>query len=307
MKTRRSFYPDSPMLKLIFILLSSSIFNPAFAALSVTDDMGKTITLEKPAQRIISLSPGMTELLFEAGGGKKIKGVVSYSDFPKAAKSIPRVGSYNSVDIEKIVALNPDLIVAWESGNPPLQISKLKELGLTVYISEPRNFDDIPKTLNRLGRLMNTEEIAMKAVTRFNTKLKTLEQRYSKKHTKPISVYIQIWNQPLMTINGKHLISRIVEFCNGQNIFHDVTQLTLSLDIETILEKNPDAIIVTREGELGQQWLSRWRQWDFLTAVKNEKLYTANPDHLVRHTPRILQGIEQVCGFLQPQIKSPLR
>jgi len=279
------------------------LMNVALASISVEDDTGQHIELNKPAKRIISLSPGMTELLFAAGGGAYVKGVVSYSDFPQAAKKIQQVGSYNSVDLEKILALNPDLVVAWESGNPALQISKLKKLGLTVYISEPRNFDDIPSTLERLGTLMDTTATATSAANDFRRELAMLKQRYAKNKTITKSVYIQIWNQPLMTINGEHLISRIIEFCNGRNIFHDVGQLTLSLDVETILAKNPDTIIVTREGDLGNEWLSRWRQWDFLNAVKNRELHTANPDHLVRHTPRIIQGITQVCGFLQPQIK----
>ena len=295
-------------MRILLLLISYNflclfLMNAALASINVKDDTGQFIELAKPAKRVISLSPGMTELLFAAGGGAYVKGVVSYSDFPEVAKKIQQVGSYNSVDIEKILALNPDLVVAWESGNPALQISKLKKLGLTVYISEPRNFDDIPSTLERLGTLVDTATIATNAANEFRQKLGNLKQRYAKNKTIAKSVYIQIWNQPLMTINGEHLISRIVEFCNGQNIFHDVGQLTLSLDVETILAKNPDAIIVTREGELGNEWLSRWRQWEFLNSVKNRALYTANPDHLVRHTPRILQGITQVCGFLQPQIK----
>lgn len=278
----------------IFLAIYSSFI---YAETSVIDDISHKITLKTPAKRIISLSPGLTELIFSAGGGEYIKGVVSYSNFPAAAKNIPQIGSYNSIDIEKIVALNPDLIVAWKSGNPPLQISKLKKLGLNVYTSETRNFNDIPSTILRLGVLMNTDSTAKRSATDFNERLNELTKRYPKTNNKK-RVFIQIWNQPIMSINGKHLISKIVEHCNGENIFQNSEQFTLSLDPETIIQKNPDIIFVTREGKLGNSWLSRWKRWKFMTAVKQNQLYTVNPDYVVRHTPRILDGIEQICRFI---------
>lgn len=281
-------------------LLSISLIgysNLSYAEISVVDDIDHKITLKAPAKRIISLSPGLTELIFSAGGGKYINGVVSYSNYPESAKTIPQIGSYNSIDIEKIVALNPDLIVAWKSGNPPLQISKLKKLGLNVYTSETRNFDDIPSTILRLGILMGTKDTSHKAAETFNNKLIELSKRFPKNNNKK-RVFIQIWNQPIMSINGEHLISKIVEHCNGENIFQDSTQFTLSLDAETIIQKNPDVIFATREGKLGNTWLSRWKKWEFMNAVKNKQLFTVNPDHVVRHTPRVLDGIEQVCGYL---------
>lgn len=285
----------------LFILFISVVFaNVSLAAISVIDDEGNKVSLEAPAKRVISLSPGATELIFAAGGGSAVKGVVSYSDYPPTANTIPQVGSYNAVDIEKILELDPDLVVAWKSGNPPLQISKLKKLGLNVYVSEPRNFESITSTMHRLGVLLGTEKVANAAIEEFQSKLQSLKKRYAKEKSKPKTVFIQIWNQPLMTINGDHLISKIVEFCSGQNIFHDIGSLTLNLDAETVLQKNPDVILVSRDGKLGEQWLSFWTQWSFVNAVKNNQLFTANPDYLVRHTPRIIHGIEQVCRALQP-------
>jgi len=281
----------------LFIFMSPYSNNMALANVSVIDDVGEEIELVEPAKKIVSLSPGLTELIYYAGGERFLKGVVSYSDFPKSAKIIPQVGSYNSIDIEKIVALSPDLVISWKSGNPSLQISKLKKLGIKVYTSELRDFKDISSTLKRLGILMGTVDTAEKAVSDFNKRFSILKKRFPhSKHKK--NVFIQIWNEPLMSINGTHLISKIVEFCNGHNIFHKTTQLTLSLDVETIIHRDPDVIIATREGKLGDTWLSRWKKWDFMKAVKNNQLFTVNPDHVVRHTPRVLDGIEQVCGYL---------
>ena len=263
----------------------------------VTDDLGNQIVFNKPVKRIISLSPGTTELIFSAGGGSLLKGVVSYSDFPEAAKSIPQVGSYNSLDLEKIVTLNPELIVAWESGNPPLQISKLRKLGFTVFISEPRKFSDIPSTITRLGKLMGTQDAADKSAQNFNQRFKQLKDKYTGKY-KTKSVFIQIWNKPVMSINGQHLISKIISNCNGRNIFADYPQLTLTPSVETIITLDPDIIIASRLGDIGDSWLKKWKKWGFLKAVKNKQLIKANPDNLVRHTPRILNGMEEVCSLI---------
>jgi len=285
------------LIKLFATILLLVTAASSYAEISVVDDLGYTVTLTEPAKRIVSLSPGTTELIYNAGGLKYLKGVVSYSDFPKEAKRIPQVGSYNSIDIEKIVALAPDLIVAWDSGNPPLQLSKLKKLGLTIYLSEPRDFDDIPSSILRLGKLMGSNVTAKKNANEFIERLASLKRQYPKAPDKK-STFIQIWNQPLMSISGEHLISKIVEQCNGKNIFHDTAQLTISLDVETIIQHDPDVIIVTRQGKLGDTWLSRWKKWEFMTAVKSDQLYAVNPDFVVRHTPRILDGIEQVCKLL---------
>ncbi|MDH5547557.1 MAG: cobalamin-binding protein [Gammaproteobacteria bacterium] len=284
---------------LLLIAILISLPTTLLAEIVVTDDAGTVLTLDKTATRVVSLSPGLTEMLFAAGGGEYIKGVVSYSDYPEEAKALPQVGGYNNIDIETIVSMKPDLVVSWKSGNPPLQISKLQSLGLNVFISEMREFDDIPRTLTQLGTIMGTESHALKAAKEFTTQLNALRAQYNPENTQPKSVYIQIWNDPLMSINGDHLISRIVGLCNGKNIFQNVQTVTITLDAETIIKENPDAIIATREGEQGEQWLSRWRGWPFLKAVKQGELYMANPDHLVRHTPRIINGIKQVCGMLQ--------
>jgi len=283
----------------LFVLIFSALsINISYAEIKVVDDLDNILMLESPAKRVVALSPGITELVFAAGGGNLLKGAVSYSDFPPEAKSLPIVGSYNSVDVESILSLNPDLVIAWQSGNPPLQIAKLKNLGLNVYISEPRNFENIPKTLIRFGKLMGTQVVAEAASDTFLRTLNNLKLKYSNKKQKEKTVFIQIWNQPVMSINGEHLISKIVEFCGGSNIFHDAKQLTLSLDVETVLQRNPNVIIATRDGEIGERWLSRWRQWEHLSAIEKNQLFAVHPDHVVRHTPRVLLGIEQICKII---------
>lgn len=286
---------------LIVMLLISTTCQ---AKIEVFDDAGQLVSLDKAAQRIISLSPGLTELVYAAGGADKIKAAVSFSDFPAQAKELPRIGSFSSVDIEQILLLQPDLILAWKSGNSASQIEKLKKLGLTTYISEPINFNDIADTIKKLGQLMGTEIIAQQHAGEFTKQLNRLKNKYEinnkaeKKRT-----FIQIWNNPLMSINNEHLISKVITLCGGKNIFGQAKSLTYSPDIEAVLEQNPEIIIATGMADTSEIWLKRWQQWDFISAVKNTRLYSVNPDNLVRHTPRILLGIEEVCRLIQAEPK----
>jgi iron complex transport system substrate-binding protein len=288
---------------LLFILFIH--FSPMALAedISVIDDSGQTIHLTQTAQRVISLSPGLTELVFASGGGNYLKGVVSFSDYPPAAKQLPQVGRYNALDMEQILMLEPDLVIAWQSGNPAHQLEQLKNLGLIVYLSEPHELMDIPKTMRHLGQLMGTQSIAEQQANTFIKQLKILQQQAqsdSSMHKK--KTFIQIWNKPVMSVNQQHLISKVISLCGGENIFaqtQTATQsLTLTPTIESILEHNPEIIIATGMADSSKQWLQRWQQWPYLDAVKNKRLYAVNPDHLVRHTPRILQGIKAVCQFM---------
>ena len=263
----------------------------------VKDDTGKNIILDRPARRIISLSPGLTELIYAAGGGGSIVGVVSYTDYPDEAQKLPEVGSYNSLDLEKILALDADLIIAWDSGNPALQISKLKKLGLPVYLAEPVEILDIPELLQKLGQLMGTVELADEAAAGFKLRFEKLKSSYPAVKA-PRSVFIQIWDQPLMSVSGKHLISKVIGLCGGLNIFNDYPGLTLNPDVESVLHADPQVIIATGEPQTAGHWLARWKRWEYLEAVKNKHLYSVNPDLLVRHTPRLLDGMEEVCALL---------
>ncbi len=286
---------------LLFILLLMNTINYVYAQITVMDDSHQIVTLPQAAKRVISLSPGLTELIFAAGGGQYLKGVVTYSDYPPEAKHIQHVGSYNALDIEQILMLQTDLIIAWQSGNPKHQIEQLKKFGIPVYLSEPGDFEDIAATILQLGKLMATEQIARQSAQTFLTQYLHLKQQYQLAHNQAgKSTFIQIWNKPLMTVNQAHLISKVISLCGGNNIFADNISLTSTPDIESILAANPQVIIATGMADSSKQWLKRWRQWPYLNAVKNQQLFAVNPDHLVRHTPRILLGIKEVCSFLQP-------
>lgn len=281
----------------LLLLIVMMIFPSAFAAISVRDDAGGTVTLQAPAHRIISLAPNVTELLYAAGAGGDIVGATAYSDYPEAAKNLPRVGSGAGLDIEAVVALHPDLIVAWKTGNPPWQVERLRKLGLSVFVTEPRRLDDIADLLARLGRLAGTQAVAAQAAGEFRHHEARLRARFSGRPA--ITVFYQILDTSLLTVNGSHIISDVIRLCGGKNVFADLPGLTPRVDMESVLQKNPEVVLASGYEPLWPEWRDRWRSWPMLSAVKHDNLFLIPADLINRQTPRILQGAELVCAAFE--------
>lgn len=268
----------------------------AAGGIRAQDDAGRTVTFARPAERIVSLAPHATEMLFAAGAGDRVVGAVEHSDYPPQAQRLPRVGRYESLDLETIVALKPDLVVAWRSGNPPHQVSRLKALGLAVFISEPRRLEDIPATLDRLGILAGTEREAGMAAAAFRTELARLQELYGGR--RPVSVFYEVWNRPLMTVSGEQIISQVITLCGGRNVFADLPTLAPQVDREAVLAADPEAIVGGGMGETRPEWLDEWRAWPQLRAVRRGNLFFVPPDLIQRPTPRILEGARLLCEQL---------
>lgn len=281
--------------KLFVFILLWLLLPPAGAEIRVTDDTGQPIILEKPAQRIISLAPYITELLFAAGAGEAIVGVTAFSDYPEAARSLKQVGGGGGLDLEAIMALQPDLVVAWQSGNPRGQVERLQSLGITVFFSEPRRLQDVPATLRRFGRLAGTESAAAVQVDSFNRRYAELHEEYAQRPQ--VSVFFQIWDQPLMTLNGEHLFSDVVRLCGGENVFNALSALAPQIDVEAVLLANPDVIVIAAD-DSDSSLLAAWQRWPQLSAVKQGHVYAIPREQLVRHSPRILDGAERLCELL---------
>ena len=270
---------------------------PADSAVRVVDDAGALVELDAPARRIVSLAPNLTELLFAAGAGEVVVGVSEFSDYPAAAADIRRVGGGAGLDIEAIIALQPDLVVAWQSGNPPGQLERLQDLGMPLFLSEPRQLLDVAGTLVRLGRLAGTESVAQAAARAFAVRYRELQQRYAGRPD--VEVFYQVWRQPLMTVNGDHLISDVISLCGGRNVFSDLRGLAPQIDIEAVLAADPEVIIAGTGGTSETAELQDWMRWPMLAAVAQNHIYGVQRELLVRHGPRILDGAAQVCGILE--------
>ncbi|WP_230969839.1 cobalamin-binding protein [Nitrogeniibacter aestuarii] len=269
---------------------------PAFATIDLTDDMGTPVHLDAPARRIVSLAPHVTELIYAAGAGEALVGVVDYSDYPPEASRLPSVGSYTRADLEAIVALKPDLVIGWRSGNPPVQIDRLRALGIPVFVNESRDLGAVARTLRRIGTMAGTETAANAAADAFEAREAALRDRYAS--LAPVSVFYQIWNKPLMTINGEHLISAVIRLCGGRNVFDSEDLLAPKIGEESVLVANPESIVASGMGEARPEWLDTWRRWPQLRAVQQDNLFFIPPELIQRHTPRILDGATRLCEQL---------
>jgi len=262
----------------------------------VTDFDGNRVSLSKPASKIVALAPHIVENVFTAGAGESLIGVVTYSNFPERAKNLPLVGGYSNTNLEKIVELNPDLIIAWESGNAAASLEQIKQLGFNVYIDQPDNLEDVAKSIRDIGVLAGRSEIAEAAAADYLSKVRQIKQLNQAKAK--VSTFYQVWNDPLQTINGKHIISDAIALCSGQNIYAEEPVIAPVINIESILQRDPLAIIASGMSSARPEWLDDWKSWPSLTAVKNDNLFFVEPDHIQRHTVRILLGIESICSHL---------
>lgn len=260
------------------------------AAVSVTDDGGTVITLNTPATRIISVAPHTTELLFAAGAGKLVVGVSAFSDFPAETKRIVSVGSSAQLDLERIISLRPDLVVAWKSGNAGRQIARLRQLGIPVFESEPRDFETIATGIERLAALAGSSDKGKLNAARFRQQLATLQQRYAART--PVRVFYQIWPSPLMTLNHTHLVSQALTLCGAENVFGTLPQLVPTVSMEAVITADPEAIFISDErAEAG----AMWRRFTQLHAVKMNNIFSVNGTLINRAGPRMLDGSAQLC------------
>lgn len=275
----------------------SLLFNFSGRAAEIIDDDGQFVRLENPASRIISLAPSLTELVYAAGAGDKLVGVVDYSDYPPQADLLPVVGRFNLLDVERIVELQPDLIIAWRSGNPRSSISQLKNLGLTVYIAEPKNLTSIANHIYKLSVLTGTQEDAKSAIQEFNRTYEELRKKYSNRAK--IKIFYQVWDKPIITVGGNELINDIIELCGGENIFKEIQLVAPKIDQESVLIRNPAVIIASGSNTERPKWLDDWKRWPDLTAVTEGNLFFIIPELLQRHTPRALIGATQMCTYIE--------
>ena len=274
--------------------LSLSLTHSRLIAAEAYDDEGNLISLPSPAMRIISLAPSLTEILYAAGAGTKIVGVVEFSDFPRDARNLPIVGRHDSLDLEALLALQPDLVLAWQSGNPRAEINRLRELGLKVYVAEPRDLGAVASHLDRVGALAGTSDIASRASANYRRKLRDLRTRFSQR--KPVRTFYQVWNRPLITVGGRELINDMISVCGGSNIFGELSRIAPKVSVESVLSRDPQVIIASGMDQGRPEWLNSWRDWTNLSAVKEDKLFFIPPDLMQRYTPRALDGAQRLCA-----------
>lgn len=285
------------MRRLVAVLMLVAAFAaPVHAVVTLQDDAGARLTLARPAQRIVSLAPHLTELLFAAGAGERVVGVGAFADYPEAARKLPQVGDSAMLDLERIVALKPDLLVVWRDGNSPQQLQRLAGLGIPVYASELGTLADIAGTLRRLGRLAGTEAAAEARAQAFEQRLRALRDRYAGRP--PLRLFYQVWQRPLLTLNDRHLVMQGLALCGAQNVFGSLVPLVPTVSEEAVVAADPDVIVTGRAGRDAPDGLDGWRRLGRLKAVRSGALIVVDPDTLHRSSDRIVEGLDQLCARL---------
>lgn len=281
--------------KMVLAAALAVLAAPLAGAATVRDDAGHMVTLDKPAARVIAMAPHVTELLFAAGGGDRIVGAVNYSDYPEAAKRIPRIGSNREIDLERVIAMKPDLIVAWMHNNSERQIEMVRKLGVPVFLSDPQTLEGIPENVARLGQLMGTGAVANSVAGELRKQLASLRARYAGRPT--VRAFYQVWDKPLYTLSGKHIVTDALRLCGGENIFDKLTVTAPIVSVESVLQADPEAIFGTAEKNYGGVKL--WKPYATLTATRNGNLFTVDGDLLNRAGPRMIAGTALMCEKLE--------
>ncbi len=278
-----------------FAALLLALLGTKALALGVVDDYGKSVTLQKPAARVVALSPHLTELAYAAGGGARLVGAVDYSNYPEEARKLPRVGSGFGIDLEAVIALKPDLVLAWPNPASVQAIDRIASLGIPVYRSEERELEDVPRTLERLGALLGTDRAAREAAARFRARAQALAAEYRGRAR--VRVFYEIWDAPLATVNGEHLISKVIALCGGENVFAALPGLAPEIDREAVFRADPDVVIASTESGEPPAWLDAWKRLGLPAAARGQ-LYAIRSSLIDEPTPRVLEGAERLCRIL---------
>ena len=265
--------------------------------IGAVDDRGVRVELPAPAQRIVALAPSITELVFAAGGGAQLVGVPRFSDFPAVAKTITQIGDASRIDLERVLSLKPDLVVGWKTGNHAADFERLEQLGFAVFVAEPGTLEAIPRLLRTLGMLAGSAAGAEQAASDFERGIAALNARYAARSR--VKVFYEIWHQPLMTVNGKHMISDVIGLCGGSNVFAAAPTLTPVISIESVLAAQPEVVLGGSSATTPGEFAAPWVRNQAYAGLRQVRAMYVDPDYIQRQTPRILQGAQAVCEHLE--------
>ena len=275
----------------------------ARAAVEAVDDAGVTVKLAAPATRIVSLAPHATELLYAAGAGDRVVGVLATSDWPPEALAKPKVGDSRALDLERILLLAPDLVVTWPFA-APAQVGALVARGVPVFIANPATIDGIAQDIERLGTLAGTlPAAAPRAAAIPRAARAAVEPLRAERRT--VRVFYEIWDVPLYTVGGHHLISQALRVCGGENVFASLSLPAPGVSVEAVLAAKPDAIIAGADRAVRPAWLDDWKRWPTLPAVARGNLFTVDANLLHRAGPRFIDGVDALCAALAQARSAP--
>jgi iron complex transport system substrate-binding protein len=261
----------------------------ALLALAATASAG-------PPERVVTLAPHLTELVYAAGAGQALVGTVAYSDYPAAARTLPRVGDANRIDRERLLALKPDLVILWADGTSPEEQTQIRALGIPVLALEAVRLEDVARLIEELGQRFGTEPIANAAAGEFRARVDQLRRRYA--GATRLRVFYQVWDAPLYTLGGRHVMSEILKLCSADNVFAEQARGAFVVDLESVYARDPDVIVLAGSAEEARAWRKAWLERPRLRAVAGGALLALDPDLVDRMGPRLAAGAAQLCAGL---------
>ncbi|MBD1580841.1 cobalamin-binding protein [Pseudoalteromonas sp. S16_S37] len=251
----------------------------------------------KEAQRIIALAPHIVENLFAIGAGERIVGTVEYADYPAAANEIERIGGYNGISLERVLALKPDLVIAWQSGNKKADLEKLEKLGIKVIYSDTKDIRKVADELRLFGQLTGQNQQAQLLAERFSKRFEALKKRYQ--NSASLRVFYQLWPEPMMTINRDTWLHQLLQVCAVENVFADNSADYPQISIENVLKTKPQVIVLPNEKSKKVMPTLNWQAWPEIPAVKYQQFIEVDADLLHRYSTRVLDGVTDMCDKLQ--------
>jgi len=287
------------ILVLVLIFLLQAVL---LIAGSVTDQVGRTLVVPENPTRVIALAPSITEIIYDLGQEKRLVGVTQYSTYPSEAELLPRVGSYVRLDIEKIVALKPDLCLATKDGNPKHIVDKIVSLGIPVYVINPQNLQQIMDTITRLGSLLHAEQTAAALVSDMEKRIGQVQARVKNMPDRP-RVFFQIDAEPLFSAGTDTFIHELIELAGGINTTAgEVSYPRYSW--EDIIVLQPEIVLISSmAGGLAPEYLlNSWKKWNLLSAVKNDQIFVVDAELFERPTPRLVNGLEVIAAIIHPEL-----
>jgi iron complex transport system substrate-binding protein len=295
MGTTRSFIKGHLCSSVFICGFLAFCITPSVAAeISLKDDLDRPVRLKAPAQRIVTLAPFLTELVYDAGAGERVVGVSAYSDYPPEAKRLPQVGTAVNFSIEEIAALQPDLVLVWKDSMRPEDLERIARFGAAVFVATARTLEDVPRLLHAIGRLTGRDVAAVAAT--YQQQLAALRRDYAGKRR--LATFVEIWNKPLTTISGRHFINQALEICGAENVFVELPGVAPLVSWEQLYRRDPEAIVGMSSGTSAEEFRAQWKSRPTLAAVKSDKLVYVHPDRLQRQTARTPAGIAELCAAL---------
>jgi iron complex transport system substrate-binding protein len=272
----------------VLILIASSCLTSCTDA-PQSDSEATTYT------RLVTLAPNLTELVFAAGAGDTLVGVSAYSDYPAAALDLPIIGDAFVVDQEQLALLQPDLLLVWQSGTPAHIVDDLRRVGYKVEVIRTRSLADVATALTRIGELTGFIDYAQQAATAYEQEMQAIAARYNRE--KDIRVFYQVSRRPLFTVNGEHYVSELIALCGGSNIFSDLNDLAPTVDVEAVVERDPEVMLASTDA--GEDAFKEWERWPNVAANQYQNRFLMPADAIGRATPRLLIAGQAVCDALQ--------